>query len=135
MLRAGGLDAVSVHEVSGNVQLDDRNQLLYAAHARRAIDHARPTPCSHGHGALRSPAGPLRGVPEPVEEAGQVGRLVVGVEATGTTLTATPGPGDSLLVIDHETGEVPEREEPWSNEATSRLPRKALDVVREREEL
>jgi hypothetical protein len=37
MLRARGLDAVSAHEVSGNIQLDDRSQLLYAAGSRRAI--------------------------------------------------------------------------------------------------
>ncbi|HXH84482.1 MAG TPA: DUF5615 family PIN-like protein [Candidatus Tectomicrobia bacterium] len=37
MLRARGLDAVSAHEVSGNTQLDDRSELLYAAGARRAI--------------------------------------------------------------------------------------------------
>jgi hypothetical protein len=37
MLRARGLDAVSAHEVPGNVQLDDRSQLLYAAGAGRAI--------------------------------------------------------------------------------------------------
>jgi nucleotide-binding universal stress UspA family protein len=37
MLRARGLDAVSAHEVSGNIQLDDRTQLLYAAGARRAM--------------------------------------------------------------------------------------------------
>jgi hypothetical protein len=37
MLRARGLDAVSAHEVPGNVQLGDRSQLLYAAGARRAI--------------------------------------------------------------------------------------------------
>ncbi len=37
MLRARGLDVVSAHEVSGNTQLDDRSQLLYAAGARRVI--------------------------------------------------------------------------------------------------
>jgi glycosyltransferase involved in cell wall biosynthesis len=37
MLRARGLDALSAHEVPGNIQLDDRSQLLYAAGAHRAI--------------------------------------------------------------------------------------------------
>jgi hypothetical protein len=37
MLRARGLDAVSTHEVPGNIQLDERSQLLYAAAARRGI--------------------------------------------------------------------------------------------------
>ena len=37
MLRSRGLDVVSAHEVSGNTQLDDRRQLVYAADARRAI--------------------------------------------------------------------------------------------------
>ena len=37
MLRARGLDALSAHEVPGNIQLDDRSQLLYAAGANRAI--------------------------------------------------------------------------------------------------
>jgi hypothetical protein len=37
VLRARGLDVVSAHEVSGNTQLDDRSQLLYAAGGRRAI--------------------------------------------------------------------------------------------------
>jgi hypothetical protein len=37
MLRARGVDAVSAHEAPGNIQLDDRSQLLYAADASRAI--------------------------------------------------------------------------------------------------